>query len=479
MSKPINISITKRPKNTYLYFRHLSLFGDGGKMSGFLDITINDRNQGDPIAGAKIIVTEHKAENKIVKIAETDSSGQVNYIELDSGERRVETVGYKKYDLIVQIPPIPNRYSQSQEYIKSGIQIWNNRITNNQDELVQIRALEKMNFERRNQVIELPDNSISQPEPPRVYQDPLKIPDSSGFQEEAFTLIKEPFIPTEIDIYLGTANPYKYNPEIISSRVLTENYKKYLKMVSAQEFGGIPKLTEQAEIALFLLVNSFALNRVYTEMYRSTGYPFNITNSTSFDIHYPPGGTTFENINNVVDNHFKKYIRLKGANQPLLSQFCAGKSGYCKNKGIPQLTLNDYSRKNPNKSYRELLMYFYNQMGFEFDIVEAEVVEGNPRSYPGYILKQGMIDPNVSIVQEILLLIRSKYSKIPLVDANGELDEKTYSAVKKFQEIFEKNKRVKGEVDEATWYRLSEKYIEVSGIVRSRETFLHAFYLPV
>ncbi len=448
-------------------------------MSGYLNITINDQNQVDPIAGAKIIITEYHNRNRVVKVVETNSAGQVNFVELDSNANRFSPSPYKKYDLIVQIPPIPDRYTQPQEYVKSGVQIWESRVTNNQDEFVQIKKFESMPEETRNNEIKLEENSIVEPEVDKIYQNPFNIPDPEPVSPPGvfymFSPTKVPFVPTELDIYIGTASPYIHDSRVNNKRIIKENYIKYLKIVSAQEFGGIPKLTEEAAIANLLLVNSFALNRVYTEMYRNKGYNFNITNSTIFDQHYPIGGNTFQNVDALVDKYFNQYIRLKGKIQPLLAQYCAGKSGSCKNKGVPQIGLNNRSLKNPDLSHADLLKHFYDQLRIEFEIVTAEVVEGNPKSYPGYPLKLGMKESSINTIQEFLFLIRTKYDQIPTLEVSGEFDNKTFDAVMKFQNLFEKGKKDKGVVDEATWYRMSTIYVEITKAVEPRERYMHAF----
>ncbi|WP_342445990.1 hypothetical protein [Paenibacillus sp. FSL L8-0638] len=86
-----------------------------------------------------------------------------------------------------------------------------------------------------------------------------------------------------------------------NKKVISDTFKQYIKRVCAIEFGGIPRLTEQAIYANGFAVISFTLNRLYTEVYTDLGYNFNITNSTAFDQFYVPGGTTSQMIDEVID----------------------------------------------------------------------------------------------------------------------------------------------------------------------------------
>ncbi|MFP4973970.1 peptidoglycan-binding protein [Paenibacillus sp. CN-4] len=443
-------------------------------MSGYLNITLNHSMQGNPIQGAQIFVTEHGNRGTVVKTLTTDGNGQVNYIELESGENAGEPL--RKYDLIVQNPDYLGTDNKPYEYTKSGVQIWKDKVTINQDEFTQILKFEQLNAETRQNVINLPENNYFSPEEDKVYQNPLAIPDPYVNPDWVWPLDVIPFVPNEISIYHGTVNPYVAGSRINPKKIITENYKKYLKIVSTQEFGGIPNLTENAAIANLLLINSFALNRVFTEMYRNSGYDFVITDSVQFDQHYPLGGTIFENIESYVDNNFRRYIKLADKKQPLLAQYCAGKKGNCTNKGVPQLGLQSLSSKNKTWTPERLLKEYYDAQGIEFEIVTAEIIEGSPKSYPGYVLKLGMKDNHVKVVQEFLNTIRTRYpSKITQLDVDGEFGQKTKNAVVAFQELFEKTKKNKGEVDEATWYKMQSLYVEINKMAEPGRGFMKAF----
>ena len=65
-----------------------------------------------------------------------------------------------------------------------------------------------------------------------------------------------------------------------------------------------PTWPEQALRANIHAQISLALNRVYTEWYRSKGYNFQITSSTSYDQYYVHGRNIFEVMSRITDDIF-------------------------------------------------------------------------------------------------------------------------------------------------------------------------------
>ena len=85
--------------------------------------------------------------------------------------------------------------------------------------------------------------------------------------------VGEPFIPRDITVHLG-------RPEETANNV-TVSFPDYIKNVVSSEI--FPTWPENALRANIYAAVTFALNRIYTEWYRSRGYDFDITNSTQFD----------------------------------------------------------------------------------------------------------------------------------------------------------------------------------------------------
>lgn len=95
-----------------------------------------------------------------------------------------------------------------------------------------------------------------------------------------------PVIPEYITVHLGLPNEAAEN--------VTLPFTAYIKNVASSEV--YPTWPENALRANILAQISVALNRIYTEHYRSRGYDFDITNTTRYDQAFVPGRSTFENI---------------------------------------------------------------------------------------------------------------------------------------------------------------------------------------
>ncbi|EFM10676.1 Peptidoglycan-binding domain 1 protein [Paenibacillus curdlanolyticus YK9] len=426
--------------------------------SGFLNIEMNGMNPSDPIEGATIKITEHRNPNKVIKTVVTDKDGQVPDVELPApaASPNADWDPHTKYDLLVEIPSVDGHARASYTYAKNGIEIYDGRTTNNHDELSYIMGLETaMQDGRATFAINLPDSTIADQES-MVYQDPDQFADKTS--PGVFSpLIRKPFVPSYINIYLGRINPYVPRVSINNKKVIKDTFKQYIKRVCAIEFGGIAKLSEQAIYANTLAVISFVLNRMYTEVYVDKGYPFTITNSTAFDQHYPAGGFTNQRVDEIIDKIFDQYIKKGKKVQPYFSQYCAKHP--CQNKGMSQLESNRMALNG--RSYMEILKRFY---GDDLTIEKAEKVTVIPNSYPGHELKKGMTDPAVGAMKGFLNVIRKSYPAIPQLNATDLFDEQTEKAVKKFQEINKKKLKVaNGIVNEPTWRLIGEKYYFLGG----------------
>jgi peptidoglycan hydrolase-like amidase len=80
-----------------------------------------------------------------------------------------------------------------------------------------------------------------------------------------------PYVPQRITVHLGSPSSNAEN--------VTVSFSDYVKNVASSEI--YPTWDESALRANILAITSFALNRVYTEFYRSRGYDFDITSSTA------------------------------------------------------------------------------------------------------------------------------------------------------------------------------------------------------
>ena len=121
-------------------------------------------------------------------------------------------------------------------------------------------------------------------------------------------------IPETITVHLGLPDADAEN--------VTVPFVDYIKNVASSEI--YPNWPENALRANIYAITTYALNRIYTEYYRSRGYDFDITNTTRFDQAYVPNRDIFENISQIVDEIFNDYVVRQGTVNPLFTQFCNG-----------------------------------------------------------------------------------------------------------------------------------------------------------
>lgn len=133
-----------------------------------------------------------------------------------------------------------------------------------------------------------------------------------------------PYIPESITVHLGSPNS--------SAENVTVSFSDYVKNVLSSEV--YPTWEPAALRANALAIISFALNRIYTEYYRSRGYPFDITSSTAIDQKFINGRNIYDNISELVDELFTDYLRKQGFVEPLAAKFCNGVTVTC--QGLSQ-----------------------------------------------------------------------------------------------------------------------------------------------
>lgn len=249
-----------------------------------------------------------------------------------------------------------------------------------------------------------------------------------------------PVIPETITVHLGSPDS--------NARNVTVPYVDYIKNVASSEI--YPTWPENSLRANIYAINTFALNRIYTEWYRSRGYDFDITNNTQYDQAFVPDREVFENINDIVDDIFDEYVVRQGNIQPLFTQFCNGTTSTC--NGLSQW--GTVSLAEQGLTPYEILQRFY---GDNISVLTDTPVQSVGESYPGTPLRLGDIYNEVKIIQTELNRIAQNYPAIPLIrNENGSFGTDTEAAVRKFQEIF--SLPVTGEVDKATWYRIKRYY---------------------
>ena len=252
-----------------------------------------------------------------------------------------------------------------------------------------------------------------------------------------------PVIPETITVHLGLPNTAAEN--------VTVSFPDYVKNVASSEI--YPTWDESALRANILAIMSYALNRVYTEFYRSRGYDFDITNTTARDQAFVNGRSYFENISRLVDEMIGSYIRRTGTVEPLAAKFCNGTTSTC--DGLSQWGSEALAQEGLDSV--EILRFYY---GDDIEIVTNAPMAGITESYPGTPLRVGSRGPDVTVVQTSLNRIGQNYPAIPKVSpVDGIFGPQTEAAVKAFQQIFSLDPD--GIVGRATWYQVVRVYVAV------------------
>ena len=258
-----------------------------------------------------------------------------------------------------------------------------------------------------------------------------------------------PAIPQRITVHLGAPSSYAAN--------VTVPFIDYVKNVASSEI--YPTWDESALEANILAIVSFALNRVYTEFYRSRGYDFDITSSTAIDQAFVNGRSYFENISRIVDRLFNDYLRRPGFVEPLAAKFCNGTTVTC--EGLSQWGSQNLAQQGLNSV--QILRNYYGNV----EIVNDAPIRGITSSYPGTPLRRGSSGPAVVVVQVELNRISQNYPAIPkLASTDGIFGSRTEASVRRFQEIF--GLTPDGVVGKATWYALVRLYTAVTNLSELR-----------
>ncbi|GAA0078483.1 peptidoglycan-binding domain-containing protein [Clostridium sp. CTA-5] len=399
-----------------------------------------------PVEGAKILVREAQRMENAPSAAQlnTNTIGLTEQIDLSappieySLDENNTKLPYSLYDITVQKEGF-------QTLIIRGCQIFSEQVAYQRCNLIK-----RTTSARQERVIDIQPNRLNGNFPPKIPEDDEKPlpPPTSG------VVLAQPVVPEYIIVHQG-------GPNDTSAPNYKVPFKEYIKNVASCEI--YSTWSDNAIRANIFCIISFTLNRIYTEWYRGKGKNFDITSSTAFDHAFNYGRNIYDSISAVVDEIFSTYIKRIGKKQPLLTQYCDGKSVTC-----PQWLSQWGSQGLGSKGMPpfDILKYYY---GNDIELETAEKVEGSPKSYPGYDLTIGSSGEPVKTIQNQLNTISKNYPLIPKVAEDGVYNPKTAEAVKTFQGIF--NLPQTGVVDYATWYKISDVYVGVTKIAELRGSF--------
>lgn len=393
--------------------------------SGRLQVELYDQSQAIPVVSGRVTVS---SQGQVFYDVYTDNSGQTIEMELEA-------------------PPIEYSLNEDepQPYSTYTIQIsaegYKDVIINGAQIFADRTALQRviMTSGTGQEIINVPPPVLWGDYPEKEPEEEEKpIPDETGF-----VVLDNVVIPEYIVVKDGVPSG--------DGEIFYVPYKDYIKNVASSEI--YSTWADAAIRANVLAIQSFVLNRVFTEWYRNRGYNFTITNSTRYDQSFSQGRTIYENISTIVDEMFVNFLRREGQRQPLFAQYCDGRMvqcpGWMTQWGSEELARQGYSAI-------QIIRYFY---GDDVFIDTAEKVQGVPLSYPGTELSIGSTGNDVRTIQRQLNAISKTYSAIPSLRVDGIYGESTAEAVKEFQKIF--NLPQTGVVDLATWYEISQIYVAI------------------
>lgn len=258
-----------------------------------------------------------------------------------------------------------------------------------------------------------------------------------------------PYVPQQITVHLGSPSSNAQN--------VTLPFVDYVKNVASSEI--YPTWDESALRANIAAIVSFALNRVYTEFYRSRGYDFDITSSTAYDQAFVNGRSYFDSVSRLAEELFNDYLRRPGFVEPLAAKFCNGTTVTC--EGLSQWGSQNLAEQGFNS--QQILQNYYGNIETVVNAPVRDIIS----SYPGAPLRRGSSGPNVVTIQVALNRIAQNYPaipKIPVID--GIFGPRTEATVRKFQEVF--NLNPDGIVGQATWYAIVRLYTAVTSLAELR-----------
>ena len=403
--------------------------------TGTLQISVVSALRMTPIPGATVTVSYTGDPDSPLETMTTDESGQTPTITLDAPPRElslspdITAQPYSEYNIQVTAEGF-------EPVLVSGSEILAGEFS-----LQPIRMNPLNVTEEEEKVVVIPAHTLFGEYPPKIPEEEIK-----PMNETGEIVLSRVVIPEYVIVHDGV-------PEDPTARNYWVRYKDYIKNVASSEI--YSTWPESAIYANILVIQSFTLNRIFTEWYRGRGYDFTITSSTAYDQKWIYGRNVFEEIDYLVDSIFTNYLSRPGVRQPIFTSYCDGNRTTC--RGLSQW--GSKSLADQGYSAIDIIHYYY---GNDMYINVAEEISGIPLSWPGYDLNIGAAGEKVLQMQEQLNVIAGAYPAIPKVNADGIYGEQTSASVRKFQNVFGLPET--GITDYSTWYKIQEIYVAVSRI---------------
>lgn len=402
--------------------------------TGELQVSTVSFADGKAIPDADVSISYTGEPDKVIEELTTNISGKTGNIELaaPSLEYSMEPSAnqpYSEYNITITAPGY-------ETYVVNGVEVLPGEKSIQNIKLIPQAA---------NQTAEsfvIGPHTLFGDYPPKIIESEIKPVNESGE-----IVLSRVVIPEYVVVHDGPPSDAAANNYYVP-------YRDYIKNVASSEI--YATWPEDTIIANVLAIQSFTLNRVYTEWYRNKGYDFTITSSTAVDHKWIPERNIFQSISDVVDNVFNNFLSRPNVSQPILTQYCDGKRTTC-----PGVMSQWGSKYLGDQGYSavEILKNFY---GSTIYINETEVISGIPSSWPGYNLEIGSRGDKVRQLQNHLNVIATAYPLIPKIAEDGIYGPATSEAVRVFQSIFDLGQT--GITDFPTWFKISEIYVGVSKI---------------
>ena len=266
-----------------------------------------------PIVGAVVKISYTGVPNSALAEENTDRNGQTQEITLnapsiDYSMEPSANQPYSQYTILVK--------AAGYEAVEiDGIQILPNTLAI--QNITMIPTEDGLGNGATAELFVIPSNTLYGDYPPKIAENEVKT-----IEETGEIVLSRVVIPEYVVVHDGPPSDTSANDYYVK-------YKDYIKNVASSEI--YATWPEAAIYANVLAIQSFTLNRVYTEWYRNKSYTFTITNSTAYDHKWVPGRNIFDNISQIVDTIFSNYLSRPGVTQPILTQYCDGQKVQCPN----------------------------------------------------------------------------------------------------------------------------------------------------
>lgn len=403
---------------------------------GGLEVDVTSAVNGQPLEGVVIDIATADEPDKILEEITTDSSGQTKEVDLPTPPRSYSQQPSAEQPYADYVVTIKN--PGYEEVVVTGVEILEGELA---IQPINMIPEEPQDSESAESIVIGP-HTLFGDFPPKIAEAEIK-----PLEETGEIVLSRVVVPEYVVVHDGP-------PSDVSAQNYYVKYRDYIKNVASSEiYATWPEETIKANV---LAIQSFTLNRVYTEWYRNKGYGFTITSSTAYDHKWIYGRNIFSNISTIVDSIFNYYLSRPNVRQPILTQYCDGNKVSCPN------WMTQWGSKDLGDRGYTAIQILRNFYGNNMYINQAEEIAGVPSSWPGNNLTIGSRGEKVRQIQEQLNGISKGYPLVPKVTADGIYGQATANSVKVFQEIFKLP--ASGIVDFPTWYKISEIYVGVSRI---------------